>query len=363
MIAPKELIKGITRPPPDISKRSNTYRFDRNERTTLFSDDEFQSMLSTLTPYDLVAYGELEPFYDGIKRWLNVDRDNILLTSGSDTGIKAVFEAFVEKDDEVLNLLPNYAMFSVYSRMFGAREVKRYYEKDLTLNVAEFISEIHEKTKLVIISNPGHTGTVIDEEDLIRIGETATNHGSLFLVDEAYHHFYPKTMIGYFNQLKNMLVVRTFSKAFGLASLRMGILIGCKELISELYRVKLVHEITGVAGKIGMYMLDHLEIMNNHVNSVNEGKELLYKKLPELGIKVLRSESNFVFFKLPKDKDKVYLISALNKEDIYIKGPFNDHPFDGHLRVTVGDVSQMDLFYNSIKNIISKGELGTNGSF
>ena len=165
MITPKELINGITRPSPDKSERLSVYRFDRNERTTTFNHEEFREILSTLTPYDFVAYGELEPFYEETAKWLNVERENILLSSGSDTGIKAVFETFVGTDDQVLNLLPNYAMFSVYSKMFGASEIKGHYEKNLTLNVAEFIAQINERTKIVVVSNPGHTGTVIDKRD------------------------------------------------------------------------------------------------------------------------------------------------------------------------------------------------------
>ena len=133
MITPKDLIKDIIRPLPDKSERLDVYRFDRNERTTEFSREEFKEMLSTLTPYDLVAYGELEPLYEKTAAWLKVKRENVLLTSGSDTGIKTIFETFVGKDEQVLNLQPNYAMFSVYAKMFGAVEVKGLYEKNLTL--------------------------------------------------------------------------------------------------------------------------------------------------------------------------------------------------------------------------------------
>ena len=357
MIPPKELINCITRPAPDKSERSNIYRFDRNERTTTFSEEEFREMLSTLTPYDFVAYGELEPFYEKAAEWLNVERGNILFTSGSDTGIKAAFETFIEREDEVLNLLPNYAMFSVYSQMFGAREVKHYYGKDLALDVAEFVGKINERTKLVIVSNPGHTGTVIDEKDLFKIGEAAARNGSLFIVDEAYHHFYPKTMVGYINQLQNLVIVRTFSKAFGLASLRIGLLIGCKEVIGNLYRVKLVHEITGVAAKIGKYMLDNVEIMQHYVNAVNQGKELLYRRLPEMGFKVLRSDANFVFFEYPENFDAFFLISELQRREIYIKGPFMGHPFHSHLRITAGDSAQMELVCDAIEDIAANRRL------
>ncbi len=359
MITPKDLIKDISRPLPDKSKRSEVYRFDRNERTTEFNQEEFKKLLSTLTPYDLVAYGELEPFYEKTAAWLKVKREKILLTCGSDTGIKAIFETFVDKGDQVLNLQPNYAMFSVYAKMFGAVEVKGIYEEDLTVNVERFIAQINEKTKLVVVSNPGHTGTVIAKQDLLRIGKVAAEHNSLFVVDEAYHHFYPETMATGIDQLQNLIVVRTFSKAFGLASLRIGLLVGCEDLIGYLYRVKLVHEITGVAAKIGEYMLDNQRIMQNYVHAVNQGKKLLYKRLPAMGFKVLRSDSNFVFFEYPDQFDVVMFLSELERRDIYIKGPFTKYPFSRHLRITVGDLAQMEFLCDKIDDIVGNRRLKT----
>ena len=126
MIKSKKFIQELWRPEPDKSKRSDYYRFERNERTTLFSEIEFNEMLSTLSPYDFVGYGELEPFYEKICEWLKVDRKNILLSSGSDAGIKSVFETFVNEGDEVLISLPNYAMFSAYTAMFGGKRSATY---------------------------------------------------------------------------------------------------------------------------------------------------------------------------------------------------------------------------------------------
>ena len=94
-IKPKDIISKIWRPEPDTSERTEYYRFERNERTTLFDDKEFSKIISTITPYDLVAYGELEPFYDRVKKWLGVERENILLTSGSDMAIKTVYETYI----------------------------------------------------------------------------------------------------------------------------------------------------------------------------------------------------------------------------------------------------------------------------
>lgn len=354
MIEPKETIKNIWRPAPETESRTDIFRFDRNERTTLFTNEEFQSMLFRLTPYDFVAYGELEPFYQKTKDWLNVDRTNILFTSGSDTGIRAVYETFVEKGDEVAILVPTYAMFSAYTNMFGAREIQWKYNSDLTLDIQALISSINSKMKLITIANPNHTGTVIEEADLIKIIETAKKFNCLVLLDEAYHHFYPKTMLKHINHFENLIIVRTFSKAFGIASLRIGLLVANKKMIDELYKVKLVHEINGVAAKIGCYLLDHIEIMQNYVEAVNKGKDVLYTRLSKLGWEVLKSEANFIFFKTSINVDPNLLISKLAERKLYIKGPFEKHPFSGHLRVTTGDEEQMNLLCDEIERLINE---------
>tara|TARA_Y100000590_G_scaffold464953_1_gene635775 strand:- start:669 stop:1751 length:1083 start_codon:yes stop_codon:yes gene_type:complete len=347
-IKPKKTIIKMWRPDPDTSERSNFFRFDRNERTTLFSEKEFKKMLSTLNSYDFVAYGELEPFYDKICKWLNINRRNVLLTSGSDNAIKSVYETFINKKDEVLISLPNYAMYSVYCKMFGGNEVQHFYEEDLTLNTDKFKEKINQKTKLVILSNPAHTGTVIPQKKIFEIIDYASSNNSLVIVDEAYHHFSKETMIDHVDNFDNLIVTRTFSKAFGLASLRIGLLISNNKMIDELYKVKLVHEITGVAAKIGIYLLDNMEIVNNYVMDVNRGKKIIYKRLEEIGFTFFRSEANFVFFKSIKKINTSDLIFFLKQKNIFIKGPFCKHPFDDHLRITIGDAKQMNIFCDAI---------------
>jgi len=352
-VNPKKTIEKIWRPAPDTSKRSNYYRFERNERTTLFSVAEFDDMLSHLSPYDFVAYGELEPFYEKICNWLNIKRENILLTSGADAGIKAIYETYVNKNEEILISLPNYAMYSAYTLMFGGVEVQHLYEKNLTLDLEGFKKKINPKTKLVVLSNPSHTGTTISEKEIVQIIEIAASTESLVLIDEAYHHFSTATMINYINRYQNLIIVRTFSKAFGLASLRMGLLISCKKIIEQLYKVKLVHEIDGVASKIGSYLLDNMQIVDKYVEDINAGKCILYERLNKLNIDFTKSESNFVLFKTPSNINPSNLKHYLKQNRILIGGPFQKFPFDNHLRVTVGDEYQMNLFCDAVEDYLN----------
>ena len=355
MIQAKRPVRDVTRPAPQSEFRSTIERLDANERTTPFSDEEFARLLATLTPYDIVAYGELEPFYRKIVSWLDVPRDRVLLTAGSDTGIRAIFETFVEQGDEVIILVPTYAMFSVYSRMFGAVERNWTYGPGLTLDIDKMIADIRPETRLVVIANPNHTGAVISEEELLKIAAATRERQALLLVDEAYHHFYPQSFVEHIDEFDNLIISRTFSKAFGLAALRIGLLSANPNLIKELYRVKLVHEISGMAAKIGQFMLDNPHIMESYVEDVNAGKEYLYTELPNLGCEVLRSEANFVFFKLPDLVDGRLLVTELQSDGIYIKGPFDADPFEGHLRVTVGPEKQMHAFVEVLASKMANG--------
>jgi len=354
MIKPKPLIDKMWRPEPDDTSRIDKYRFNSNERTTLFDDKEFSRIISELSPYDLVAYGELEPFYLKIVNWLNLNRENILLTAGSDAGIKAIYETYVSEGDEVIVTLPNYAMFSAYADMFGANQVKVFYNEELLLDNSKLLNMINPQTRLVIISNPGHTGTIVSRDNLLEIIIKAEKCNSLVLVDEAYYHFYPETIIDVIDDFENLIVSRTFSKAFGLPSIRIGLLIGNKNRINDLYKVKLVHEITGVAAKIGIFFLDNLNIVTKYVSDVNKGKEILYTRLKEIGFIVFESKANFIFFKPPKNIDPINIINFLEKQKILINGPFIKYPFDNHLRITVGDKSQMNFLCDELNNFVNK---------
>ena len=353
MIKPKKNISKLWRPPPEVLDRSSYYRFEKNERTTLFSEEEFNNMLSELSPYDLVAYGELETFYNSVAGWLKLKRENILLTSGSDTAIRAVFETYICEDDEVLLTLPNYAMYYVYSLMQGANTIEHYYGKNLHLNTDELIKKISNDTKLIVISNPGHTGKVVLEHNLIKIIEVAKKYGSIVLIDEAYHYFYAGSMIKYIYDYDNLIVTRTFSKALGLASLRIGLLISNKEIICELYKVKLVHEISGIAAKIGSYFIKHFSIVDKYVNNVKRGKKILYKRIKSIGFDVYKSEANFVYFKLPPKVSPLKFKKYLERNRILIRGPLEKFPFESHFRITVGDQKQMDFFCDTLEQFIN----------
>jgi histidinol-phosphate aminotransferase len=354
MIKAKPLVSAVDRPKPDDTERSHLMRLDKNERTTLFTESEFRGIMSTITVFDLVAYSELEPTYKAFAKWLGIGRENILLTCGSDAGIKSIYETFIQEGDEIINFDPNYAMFSVYAKLFGAREVVMQYQSDFTINIPALLNTISEKTKMVIISNPGHNGVSMPSEDILKVIDTAAKFNTLVVVDEAYFHFSEVTLLPYIYAKKNMIIVRTLSKAFGLASIRVGYLVGCAELISELYRVKLVHEIDGLSSKIARYMIEHPDIMENYVAEVSKGHCYLRQCFGEMGIKLMPSNANFVYFNLNKPIASAIIIEELKKKNIHIRTPIKTPPFNDYLRITLGSSEQMAEFCATLKEILNK---------
>lgn len=358
MIEPKKNIKDLFRATAAFDNRiGKIVRLDRNERTTPFSEEHLKKILNDITPEEIVGYPELEPFYNKLANWLGIEREQILLVSGSDTGIRAVYETYLEEGDEVIMLSPTYGMYAVYCKMFGAISKEIFYDFDFSLLLEKILRAINQKTKLIAIANPNHTGTVISGPDLIKIIETAGNCGSLVLVDEAYYHFYDHTMLHNISEFDNLILVRTFSKAFGIASLRIGYLMSNKSVIEQLYKVKLTHEITGISARFGEYLLDHLDIMENYVIDVKSGINYLENEFRNLGLHTPKTHANFIYAELPEGFNGKMLIELLKKDGFYISGPFAKIPFKNHIRITVGPVAQMKEFIRIFKIVYNKVEL------
>ena len=270
-------------------------RFERNERTTLFSKNKLDAILNTITPYDITPYASLEPFYLAVSEWLSIDRNQLLLTHGSEQAIKAVFETYINKGDEIINFHPNFAMYSVYSKMYGACEIVKSYNKFFNIELDDVLLSINKKTKLIVISNPGHNGILIKKDVIEQILSYAEKNNILVIIDEAYIDFSGPSLATKIQDYENLIIIRTMSKAFGLASLRIGFLISNANIINDLYKVKPVHEISGVSAKIGSFLINDQSIKDEYLQSVHEGKKVLLDFFNERNIKYIRTDANFMF--------------------------------------------------------------------
>ena len=344
------LIK-ITRPEAEKVDRRKHYRFDRNEKTDLFDKEDFTKIIKSIDSYDLVAYPNLEPLYKAIALNSNVSRNEILLTSGGDQGVKMIFETF--KTDSIINSNPNYAMYSVYAKMYGVKEKIYGYDKNLKIDIKNLISKIDHSTKLLIISNPGHNGLLLKKDDIIKVIKNALIHNCLVVIDEAYIDFTEEeSLAGLIKKFSNLIVLRTMSKAYGIAALRVGYLLSQKENIKNLYKVKPVYEVSGLSSKIGTYLMNNQSIKNDYIKKINISKLFLIGFFEKYNIDYLQSDTNFIYFNINNRNDGLY--KFLKEREIFIKKAPKVYPFSKYLRLTIGNKNQMKFFMEAVKLFLKK---------
>lgn len=340
MPKPRPELKGVYRTPIRQSERYRCLRLDKNENTEGFSKATIEKMLSRISPHFIAAYPEPGPLYEKIAKWHGLTPDSVLITAGSEMAIRYLFEAYLDRGDEVVFLNPSFAMFEIYATLCGARRVKIDCNPSLDVDPERVIAGISKRTKLVAIANPNNpTGTVIPEDGLCRIVEKAARVDALVLVDEAYYHFYKKTMLDRLKQYPNLAVTRTFSKACGMASIRLGYALAHPAVVAEVRKLQPIDHASAFALKLGEYLVDHESLIWDYVARVEEGKRFVGQKCERLGLRVPVSHGNFLLIDVGKRRARV--LKEFRKRNILI-GAKLDLPFPNHyVRVTVGPSHQM----------------------
>ena len=304
---------------PDWTKGAARSRhllwLDKNENT----DPEFLAvtskvMVEVLTGPDrhvICTYPESASLYSKLAAFVGVGPGNLTLAPGSDGVIRSVFEAFVNPGDTVVYTQPTFAMYPVYSLMYGARAVPLPYRRTPAgprLDVEEVLAAIDsERPKLLCIPNPDSpTGTVFDPIELRTIVGACGESGALALVDEAYHPFYPHSASSWVGECPHLIVARTFAKAWGLAGLRIGYAVAHSTIASLLHKVRPMYEVNTVAVAVVERLLDAGDEMLASVARLNLGRDYWLDAMEELNLATLRARGNFLHVAFGMHEPAVY---------------------------------------------------------
>ena len=341
MIRPKKHLAGIHRTIPERFDRTQYIRLDKNEDVTGIPEEIFRIWAEQVHPGQLAAYPQLFRLYEKLGEYLSLPEDHILITAGSDAAIKNVFEVFVSPGETVIIPDPTYAMYEVYSGLFEASPVKIPYRGDLTFPVNAMIEAIDGCTRLVVLANPNSpTGTIVERTDILGILKKALKHDCIVLIDEAYYPFYPKTVVDLVRKYHNLIVTRTFSKAFGLAALRLGFAVAQPTLIANLTKFRPIYEPNGIAADIGCIVLDHKNVIEEKVREIVQGRDYLINETRRLGFRPYASHTNFVNIDVGK-KHVGHLVTFFEKKGILIKAGANHPALLQCIRITAGPVDMM----------------------
>jgi len=329
---------------------------DKNECSDPEMNRIVMQSLAKISVEAVFSYPDLDVLYSKVAAFSNVLSENILLTAGSDGAIRACFESCIQQGDKVVLSRPTFAMYEVYSKIYGAEVVWLDYEKSSNgpiLEVERIISIINEVIpKMVCLPNPDSpTGTVFSLEDLRKIIDAANDAGALILIDEAYHPLYQLTVAPWIYEYKHLVVTRSFSKAWGAAGLRVGYALANNELISYLHKQRPMYEIGNVSAKAIEILLSHEKEMRLSVERVNAGKKYFQDAMRNLGLDSYESYGNFSHVRFGNYADEIHNILE-NK--VYYRKDFNEPCLKGYSRFSSTTIKRFKPIIKCITDVITK---------
>ncbi|QWE31055.1 histidinol-phosphate transaminase [Polynucleobacter sp. Adler-ghost] len=301
-------------------------------------------------------YPSLGALYKKMATWLRVSPSQIMLTQGSDGAIRSVFDVFIEPGDVVFHTRPTFAMYPIYCQIYGAKNYPIDYMPTLngpSLTINNLLKRIESaKPKLVCIPNPDSpTGHYFSENEIKTILEKCITTNSLLLVDEAYFPFSKWSAVSLVNQSPNLIVVRTFAKAWASAGLRVGYCVTNAEICSYLHKNRPMYEIGEIAAHHTFRLLDFEKEMLVSVGRINEGGDFFSAEMGKLGFHVLRSQTNFIHINFESLKELMF--KRLDLKVLYRKS-FDHDSLKGFTRFTLAPVPIMRNVVDTIKDAYAR---------
>ncbi|EKD42581.1 MAG: hypothetical protein ACD_73C00097G0001 [uncultured bacterium] len=267
--------------------------------------------------------------------------------NGSDHALETICRTFLGEKDEVIVCAPSYDHFRVYAESCGA-EIKNIFGPTPYLNKKDFlISQISPKTKMIYIVNPNNpTGFTYSGNEIRQILNQSPQ--TLVIVDEAYFEFSKNTVIQLVLQFKNLIVTRSFSKAFGLAGLRVGYMAACESILAPINKIRVGKHVNSLGQVAACASLDDVEYMERYVSEVHASKAWLVEKIQSLNLVVISTPANFILVKVANPEA---LVEHLASQNIFIRDRSKIPQLEGFVRISIGHQLLMERFWKVFKEI------------
>jgi len=285
---------------------------------------------------------------------LGVDKDCIIIGNGSDEIMQLAAATFLSAGEDSLISENTFSTYEFCTRLFDGNPVF-IPQKDFKYDLDGFASKMTEKTKLVWLCNPNNpTGTAFSQKELEAFLAKIPKN-VIVVIDEAYGEYvetedFPKS-VDFVKQGRNVIVLRTFSKIYGLAGLRIGYGIAKQDIIKYLNLTKLPFNVNRLALAGAIAGLEDKEFVEKSKKMVSEGKKYLYSELDQLKLKYQKTEANFIFVDVNRNTDKVFV--EMMKKGVIIR-PLSSFGFGEAIRVTVGTKEQNSRLIEALKAVLGK---------
>ncbi len=289
------------------------------------------------------------PFNDGYNRYpdasqsvlknkiselKHINANQVFLGNGSDEAIDLIIRAFCEPNqDEIIICPPTYGMYEVSARINAVAVKEIPLKKDFSLNedeIEEYIND-NKKSKLIFVCSPNNpTGNIMSQESIIRISR---QFSGLIVVDEAYVDFAEKSNISLLKEIPNLIIIQTFSKAWGMAGLRLGMAFASKDIIGIINKIKPPYNINSITQKIVLERINEKEIIENRIDEIKKEKKSIIQKIRTFPFvrNIFPSSTNFLLIQVSRPKE---IYQYLSSKGIIVRD--RTKYVNNALRITIG---------------------------
>ena len=352
-VAPRGRVQAMKEYHPPLGDRS-VLRLDFNENT-LACSPKVRDLLGRISAGELTRYPEREPVEALVAGHLNLAPEQLVLTNGVDEAIHVLFETFLDAGDQLLLPVPTYTMYEVYGSATDAKIVTVQAAANFEFPFERLRAAITPHTKIIAIANPNSpAGSVATRAQLIELAGRAPQ--AVLLVDEAYFHFHGETVIDLIGTIPNLIVARTFSKAYGLAGLRLGLLAGPVELMRWVRRVLSPYSVNSLALACLPPALEDAAYLDWYVGDVLAARAEFEAVLDQAGIRRWPSCANFVLVDIGPQHAE--FVRRMRSAGVLVRDRSNDPGCDGFVRITIGTRQQMRSAADALNEALATLQLG-----
>ncbi|MBZ5541951.1 MAG: histidinol-phosphate transaminase [Acidobacteriia bacterium] len=329
---------------PPAEGRRNKLRLDFNENTAGCAPAVLRA-LAKLSAKQLAMYPEYLAPTRRLARYFGVRPQELLLANGGDDALRVFFDTFVDAGSRILICEPTFPMYRYYAEIFAARIDVMRYNAEMEFPLADALLALRKRPRVLFLANPNNpTGTLLRKAQLQAILKAATH--TAVVIDEAYADFSGLTLIPWIRRYPQLFVARTFSKAAGLAALRLGAVIACAKSLALLRRAMPPYPVNLAALVAADAAVRDQVVMRRHVREVKRRRAWFAAELKRLGVKTYPSAGNFLLADFgpggPVLFEKLARRGILVRERSKEIGP-------GFVRITIGTEAEMQRFLRALR--------------
>jgi histidinol-phosphate aminotransferase len=324
-------------------------RLDRNEKVDNWESGLIDKALKSKPECFNSTYPEITTLYKKLSDHLSVDESQILITSGIDGSIKNLLEVACNAGDNIAVFSPTYAMYQVYSDIYQLNLLPINYTKDYKINESDLNSFLENNPRILFIPNPNQPiESCLSSDEVAILAKKCKEKKCIIVLDEAYHLFGSQSSIPLLKKFDNIIVMRTFSKGFGVPSIRVGLTIANKNIMEIISKPRLAHELSSISIAIAEYLIDNFEIVQKNCTEVVDSRNFISNELKKLGLEVHGSNGNYLLITFHSNSQASKIVEYLRENKIYVKGPWKD-PWSKSITISIGPKKIMQKFLDHIQ--------------